>query len=331
MESSGSYNTGFANMIGNGLYDKHPINDLGIKTDYRTSVYGFPVMVFHKGADGKYTYIGRYNLNIDKGSNEYYGFEDKTEHPYITNEDGSHPLIADVAECWELRDNQGNWCSFKYPDAASRALGFATKSADSTTENPKLEVPLHFEYRYNSQEDELDAAYDYDPTEFGETIGTNNAAICSWLRNKYSNLEKVFTWLDATDTIAATGEALATPMTWEVSAKVTDDNTITYTEEKETDSSTGEERVVKILATFTADTKEYRRQKFRNEFSKHFDMEYCSIYFIMTELLLCYDSRGKNMMLASWGPHEAGGDYIWYPIFYDIDTQLGINNVGAAL
>jgi len=34
------------------------------------------------------------------------------------------------------------------------------------------------------------------------------------------------------------------------------------------------------------------------------------------------------MMLASWGPEREGGDYIWYPIFYDLDTQLGINNSG---
>ena len=51
-------------------------------------------------------------------------------------------------------------------------------------------------------------------------------------------------------------------------------------------------------------------------------------YFIMTEVFECYDSRGKNCMMASWGPLEAGGDYVWYPIFYDIDTQLGINNTG---
>jgi hypothetical protein len=48
----------------------------------------------------------------------------------------------------------------------------------------------------------------------------------------------------------------------------------------------------------------------------------------MTEVMECYDSRGKNCMMASWGPLKEGGDYIWYPIFYDIDTQLGINNTG---
>mgnify|MGYP000728857758 CR=1 FL=1 len=49
----------------------------------------------------------------------------------------------------------------------------------------------------------------------------------------------------------------------------------------------------------------------------------------MTELLLCYDSRGKNLMLATWGPQVEGGYDIWYPIFYDIDTQLGVNNSGV--
>lgn len=80
--------------------------------------------------------------------------------------------------------------------------------------------------------------------------------------------------------------------------------------------------------TYTHDTKEYRSDKFVNELSKHFDTEYLATYFIMTEVFECYDSRGKNCMMASWGPLEEGGDYVWYPIFYDIDTQLGINNTG---
>lgn len=76
------------------------------------------------------------------------------------------------------------------------------------------------------------------------------------------------------------------------------------------------------------DTKEYRADKFVNELSKHFDIEYMATYFVMTEVFECYDSRGKNCMMASWGPQEKDGDYIWYPIFYDIDTQLGVNNTG---
>ena len=80
--------------------------------------------------------------------------------------------------------------------------------------------------------------------------------------------------------------------------------------------------------TYTHDTKEYRNAKFVYELADHFNLEYLVTYFIMTEVFECYDSRGKNLMMASWGPQKQGGDYIWYPIFYDIDTQLGINNTG---
>ena len=38
------------------------------------------------------------------------------------------------------------------------------------------------------------------------------------------------------------------------------------------------------------------------------------------------------MMLASWGTTaNSNGNYVWFPIFYDIDTQLGLNNIGALL
>lgn len=80
--------------------------------------------------------------------------------------------------------------------------------------------------------------------------------------------------------------------------------------------------------TYNYDTKEYRLAKFKNELTDHFNLEYLATYFVITEVLECYDSRGKNAMFASWGPQKAGGDYIWYPIFYDMDTQLGINNTG---
>lgn len=87
--------------------------------------------------------------------------------------------------------------------------------------------------------------------------------------------------------------------------------------------------------TYTKDSKEYRQAKFKNELSNFFDVEYLASYFLMTEIFECYDSRGKNAMFASWGPQQGNiqrstgkQHYIWYPIFYDIDTQLGINNTG---
>ena len=83
-----------------------------------------------------------------------------------------------------------------------------------------------------------------------------------------------------------------------------------------------------LFEYFTIDNDRYRLAKFKNEIRKHLNLDYCLFYFIFTEFFLLYDSRQKNMMLASWGPEEEGGEYIWYPIFYDLDTMLGINNSG---
>jgi len=194
MESSGTYNTGYANLMGNPqhpLYTQHPLDFYGIDgvstSGLRTTVYGFPVLTFHeyentlmnpseKGA--KYEYIGRYNLNLDKSSNEYYGFEIEKEQPFINAPwdeyeeveitdalgqpilDGEgkpqtekrvkthheHPWISQIAECWELEDNQGTWCSFKYPSAEARTTGFRTMQTGYTD---RLECMLHYEYRYS--------------------------------------------------------------------------------------------------------------------------------------------------------------------------------------
>lgn len=79
---------------------------------------------------------------------------------------------------------------------------------------------------------------------------------------------------------------------------------------------------------FTVDNDRYRLAKFKNEIKNHLNLDYCLFYFVYTEFFLLYDSRQKNMMIASWGPEAPGGEYIWYPIFYDLDTMLGVNNSG---
>lgn len=95
------------------------------------------------------------------------------------------------------------------------------------------------------------------------------------------------------------------------------------------DNNGKEYKLNEIYEKYTRDTKEYRLSKYHAEFDKHLNFDYCAFYFILTEFFILYDSREKNMMIASWGPEEVGGEYIWYPIFYDMDTQLGINNSGT--
>ena len=73
---------------------------------------------------------------------------------------------------------------------------------------------------------------------------------------------------------------------------------------------------------FTSDNETYRLSKFKTEFTQYFDMNFSLFYYVMTLTLLMMDSRAKNMMLATWDQQ------IWYPIFYDMDTMLGVNNTG---
>ena len=282
MESSMSHNTGFANLAKD-LYSKHPLQDLGCFDENdvknrRTTIYGFPMIVFQKKKNGAYEFIGRYNFNLDKGCNNVIGFNDKTPHPFVANKS-----IADVAECWELLHNQSGRVSFKKS---------AFDEIDSAT--GKLSVSGDFEYRYHPQSDMIDDILKLK----GKYETYNQTQLNAELRPVYNNLEKVVAWVESTDQTSATNIPFETP------------------------------RIINEII-YEADTAEYRLAKFIDEFTSWFDLEYCAIYFIITELLLCYDSRGKNMMLASWGPHEQGGNYIWYPLFYDIDTQLGVNNSGV--
>jgi hypothetical protein len=143
MESSGSYNTGFANFVSI-LYEHHPLYNLLKDTDYvketdydryRTTIYGFPMLVFQKrqvgNTDGtdRYEFVGKYNFNLDKSSNSRYGFELGIPHPFTPGK------INEVAECWELTNNQGTYCAFD--------------SAWPGDTEPFEQVFDSFEYRYN--------------------------------------------------------------------------------------------------------------------------------------------------------------------------------------
>lgn len=337
MESSGTHNTGFASFIGT-IYQHHPLYYYGITDaetkNLRTTVYGFPILVFQKKSNTDYEFIGRYNFNLDKGATDTDGFTFEGNSK-VKKEDGTYYPIEEIAECWELKNNQGGRCSYRKTDFGEVAKESYAKAEDVTAESfepdtyytmsmeyneetttqeevytlateftegvvyyHKVEgvLTLHtdFEYRYSFYEDEIDAALEGKDDFATKTQEEKNAA----LLYRFRNFERLCEWLKSTDTTAATGATLPAP--------------------------------VKIgNVTYATDTAEYRLAKFGAEFDKHLSREYCLNYYIMTELLHLYDSRGKNCMMATWGPIEEGGEYIWFPIFYDIDTQLGINNSGV--
>jgi len=70
------------------------------------------------------------------------------------------------------------------------------------------------------------------------------------------------------------------------------------------------------------DTPEYRLAKFKNEFKDYGFIDAFVFYYIFTETFHLMDSRAKNMFLTTFdGQH-------WFPIPYDFDTAIGINNEG---
>lgn len=107
-----------------------------------------------------------------------------------------------------------------------------------------------------------------------------------------SNLSAFVAWVASTDQSAATGKALASPVTYDGVA-------------------------------YKNDTAEYRLAKFKAELADHAELTSAVFYYLFTELFLMVDSRAKNAFPTMFG----GGKVCWLP--YDMDTAIGINNEGA--
>ena len=74
---------------------------------------------------------------------------------------------------------------------------------------------------------------------------------------------------------------------------------------------------------FTHDTEDYRLSKFKVEFEQYFIKDAMIFYYLFTEVFILADNRAKNLFLTTFD-----GDH-WFPIPYDMDTAIGINNEGA--
>ena len=111
-ESSGTHNTGISRLWNDVLYntqlqvagsvDRYVLRTEaqkaatlnGYKYDVRTTVDGFPILVFYRlSPNDDLIFIGKYNFNNDKSTEAVFGFED------IPGFDNSR------MQCWEVRDN----------------------------------------------------------------------------------------------------------------------------------------------------------------------------------------------------------------------------------
>lgn len=76
---------------------------------------------------------------------------------------------------------------------------------------------------------------------------------------------------------------------------------------------------LKRVVTWVKDCTE---ETFLAEYEQYFNKEYLLKYFLQAHVFGMVDNLGKNMMFNSWDGQ------IWYPQFYDLDTELGLDNTG---
>ena len=146
MESSSTHNTGLAKFVDYiykslgrdfltppqmAQYDesKRTGDNKMIDVTMRTSVDGYPIAMFwRRRFTDQYEFLGKYNINIDKGAVNVFGFDnvDKlvnptTGQPFILFNDTYYDSanLADrqsyepPIECWEFTNNTTNLCKFK--------------------------------------------------------------------------------------------------------------------------------------------------------------------------------------------------------------------------
>ncbi len=77
---------------------------------------------------------------------------------------------------------------------------------------------------------------------------------------------------------------------------------------------------IKELVNFVSDADD---SMFAEMFDSYFDKEYTIRYFLMTYFVGAVDNLGKNMKLCRFKNNGK-----WYPMFYDLDTTIGLDNSG---
>ena len=364
MESSGSHNTGAANMIDD-LYVA-----MGMKTpgqeffgdEVVTCIKGHPCIIFYNstGREDDYEYIGKYNLNLDKATAEPFGFvpptkenelpssnivdmetKKKLQFGYLLNDKGELEIIngkkINAVHCFEFLDNAVKVCNFLPEDDAKEGDKEPFYAPYALIVNDNKEYQNKEYYYFNGKDYEIYKT-DLNPS---EEEPLQLYVLTEFVKDKYWH-----TWYDNAgwtkgfesrypEDMAGTYDADALyPLAhwiyelWNL-----------YNTKDENNNSDKK-------------SQELAKARFAREYHRFFDKDFIMAYFLITETLLMVDSRVKNMMIATWGKSEKldeydkvidldenykpilskekgqSREYKWYPIFYDMDTMLGLNNEG---
>ena len=311
MESSGSHNTGTGNLVYT-LTKELKMQTPGQqywqdKVDYDvvSAIRGFPVMVFFKPATADptepYEFIGKYNFNLDKATHEPFGFQ------YDKN--GTFGWTPNTYKfVGKIKEKAYNEYPFDLYVKNNDASYVKASSYNGETEYYTIDNHVHC-YEFLNNASNLanflnDAGEDF-ATTFNKTVVSEGKSVPNWFTSYESRYPE---YADAQSTDITSWFRLC--------------NWINSTNPNSATNTDFENAITIGSQTYLTDSKDYRLAKFKSEFDQYLDLDFTCFYYVLTHVLLMIDSRAKNLMMATWD------DLHWYPIFYDMDTMLGLNNYG---
>lgn len=314
-ESSSSHNTGTTGLVeevfrsaGDLTPPQEHVNSEKYPYQVRTTVEGKPCLLFYRSSTTETPkFGGKFNFNNDKSTEDVFGFLDIPG--YHDNEE----YLAEMEECAQnsLVFPEG-FTECSYNDDGKTVVVTKEEILNELGSNPTK----CWEFKNNTTRmgNFLEADFTkIDPdSSKGEyywyTSWESRFPDEDWLNAAFEAgvqpyyLKSTAEWLVSTNQSQATGDLLPSTVTY---------NGVIY----------------------SYDNVEYRKAKFRAELGYYFDINFLCSYYIMTDCLAAADQRVKNMMWAFWfdpsvEKHEIMGRMRCFPIFYDNDTILGLDNTG---
>lgn len=397
MESSGSHNTGAANLVddlyaaagmkspGQAHFGPQSADDTDAKTIV-TCIKGHPCLIFYSptGEKGTYEYVGKYNLNLDKATPQPFGFDHDDTFGWLPegeeyweikygdkDKDYQNPFVGQVKpdkgadyvpnqaeekktvgagekinsiHCFEFLDNAVAVCNFLNKkigpeDPMPNEFYYEIdKKVSANTYKPNV----YYLYNNLTEDYELDSSENFDSakTYYSRTFNYYDSWYKTFLN---SDSEPVPGWTLGfesrypEDRVGYHDADMLYPLaSWL--------NELYYLKQQGLDED-------------NQDLIDKANLRFKSEYECYLDKKFLLFYYIVTEALLMADNRVKNMMIATWGKSKSSyrplkydvvdektgkmgwmidqeadvietNNYIFYPIFYDMDTMLGLDNTG---
>ena len=266
------------------------------------------------------------------------GTNDTDFQAYVDKKTGQGPLYEYVdapytIQCWEFLDNGAALCGFRSAFHDGDDLGLWTAAFESrfpehVTERASDKRGFMRLVNWINSTDQSKVLSEDEYTTYitngdWETLAEQCEPYFTALARKTELEEAEETDTEEYTEVSATVASLRTSL----GSKITDYNF--YVNKIPISSPAFATGITYGSTTYTHDTKEYRLAKFCNELETYMDLDFTIFYYVLTEALVMIDSRAKNMMMCSFDVDTVHNTGHWFPIFYDMDTVLGLTNTGV--